>query len=155
MRKVTGRAREMSAVSEERELAGQPPAHAANDRRAQKSIVVVDDDRQLAELLREFLTDEGYQVTVCAHGDQAFSVIRSLLPDLIILDVRMAEIGGLGVLYLLSTDSQTRQIPVLMCTAVSVGEMQPWQDVLDEKGVPILYKPFELAQLADHIAAML
>ena len=82
-------------------------------------------------------------------------MIRSLLPDLIILDVRMAEIGGLGVLYLLSTDPQTRTIPVLMCTAVSAGEMQPWQEVLDQKGVPILYKPFELTQLANQIEAML
>ena len=142
-------------MSEERDMVWPPPAHATADEVAQKSIVVVDDDRQLAELLREFLTDEDYRVAVCAHGDQAFSMIRSLLPDLIILDVRMAEIGGLGVLYLLSTDPQTRQIPVLMCTAVSAGEMQPWHDVLDEKGVPILYKPFELDQLADHIAAML
>ncbi len=133
----------------------QIPSRDADLAQDQRSIVVVDDDRQLAELMREFLTDEGYRVTVCAHGDQAFAVIRSLLPDLIILDVRMAEIGGLGVLYLLSTDLQTRRIPVLMCTAVSAGEMQPWQDVLDEKGVPILYKPFKLDQLANHIAAML
>src|SRR3954447_7161965 len=123
--------------------------------RTRKRIVVVDDDQQLADLMREFLTDEGYDVEVCAHGDQAFAVIRSLLPNLIILDVRMAEIGGLGVLYLLSPAPQTRSIPVLMCTAVSAGEMQPWQDVLDEKGVPILYKPFELAQLADQVAAMI
>jgi CheY-like chemotaxis protein len=127
----------------------------AGQDQVQKRIVVVDDDQQLAELMREFLTDEGYAVEVCAHGDQAFAVIRSLLPNLIILDVRMAEIGGLGVLYLLSTDPQTREIPVLMCTAVSAGEMQPWQDVLDEKGVPILYKPFELGQLADQVAAMI
>ncbi len=133
----------------------QIPSRDADLAQDQRSIVVVDDDRQLAELMREFLTDEGYRVTICAHGDQAFAVIRSLLPDLIILDVRMAEIGGLGVLYLLSTDLQTRRIPVLMCTAVSAGEMQPWQDVLDEKGVPILYKPFKLDQLANHIAAML
>lgn len=121
----------------------------------QRRIVVVDDDRQLAELMREFLTDEGYGVEICSHGDQAFAVVRSLLPDLIILDVRMAEVGGLGVLYLLSTDPQTRRIPVLICTAVSAGEMQPWQDVLDEKGVPILYKPFELARLAEQVEAML
>jgi len=142
-------------MSGKHDALAQAPLRGAAHEQEQRSIVVVDDDRQLAELMREFLTDEGYRVTVCAHGDQAFSVIRSLLPDLIILDVRMAEIGGLGVLYLLSTDPQTRRIPVLMCTAVSAGEMQPWQDVLDEKGVPILYKPFKLDQLADHIAAML
>lgn len=121
----------------------------------QKTIVVVDDDLQLAELMREFLTDEGYEVEVCSQGERAFATIRSLLPDLIILDVRMAEIGGLGVLYLLSTVQETRQIPVLMCTAVSTGEMQPWEEVLDEKGVAILYKPFELGQLAAQVAAML
>ena len=142
-------------MSGKHDALAQAPLRGAEREQEQRSIVVVDDDRQLAELMREFLTDEGYRVTVCAHGDQAFAVIRSLLPDLIILDVRMAEIGGLGVLYLLSTDPQTRRIPVLMCTAVSAGEMQPWQDVLDEKGVPILYKPFKLDQLADHIAAML
>lgn len=122
---------------------------------AQKRIVVVDDDQQLADLMREFLVEEGYTVEVCSQGDQAFTFIRALVPDLIILDVRMAEIGGLGVLYLLSTDPQTRGIPVLMCTAVSAGEMEPWQEVLDQKGVPILYKPFELAQLVAQVEAML
>ena len=123
--------------------------------RAQKRIAVIDDDQQLADLMREFLIEEGYSVEVCSQGDQAFSFIRNLVPDLIILDVRMAEIGGLGVLYLLSTDPETRQIPVLMCTAVSAGEMEPWQEVLDQKGVPILYKPFELAQLVAQVEAML
>jgi DNA-binding response OmpR family regulator len=121
----------------------------------QKTIVVVDDDSQLAELMREFLSDEGYAVEVCSQGERAFATIRALLPDLIILDVRLAEIGGLAVLYLLSTTPETRQIPVLMCTAVSTGEMQPWEEVLDEKGVPILYKPFDLGRLAAQVAAML
>ncbi len=120
-----------------------------------KRIVVVDDDAQLAELMQEFLTDEGYDVQVCSQGDQAFAVVKSSMPDLIILDVRMAEVGGLGVLYLLSTDPQTSRIPVLMCTAVSASEMQPWEEVLDQKGVPVLFKPFELAQFAAQVKAML
>jgi CheY-like chemotaxis protein len=124
------------------------------DRRQQR-IVVVDDDPQLADLMREFLTDEGYDVQVCSQGDQAFGVIQAASPDLIILDVRMAEVGGLGVLYLLSTDPQTREIPVLLCTAVSQGEMEQWEEVLDQKGVPILFKPFELSQLALQVGAML
>ena len=151
---MAGQLREIT-MDDQRAAPGAPPGLDTARNQGQKSIVVVDDDRQLSELMREFLTDEGYRVTICGQSDQAFTIVRSLLPDLIILDVRMAEIGGLGVLYLLSTDPQTRRIPVLMCTAVSAGEMLPWQDVLDEKGVPILYKPFELAQLADHIAAML
>jgi DNA-binding response OmpR family regulator len=143
----------MSATS-----SGVQPQRADQESQAaqdQKRIVVVDDDQQLADLMREFLLEEGYAVEVCSQGDQAFNFIRTLLPNLIILDVRMAEIGGLGVLYLLSTDPQTREIPVLMCTAVSAGEMEPWQEVLDQKGVPILYKPFELAQLVAQVEAMI
>jgi DNA-binding response OmpR family regulator len=120
-----------------------------------KRIVVVDDDQQLVDLMQEFLTEEGYEVAICSQGEQAFAFIQARLPHLIILDVRMAEIGGLGVLYLLSTDPQTREIPVLMCTAVSAGEMEPWQEVLDQKGVPILYKPFELAQLVAQVESMI
>lgn len=120
-----------------------------------KRIMVVDDDRQLAELMREFLTDEGYDVEIVSQGDRAFAAVQSALPDLIILDVRMAGVGGLGVLYLLSTDAKTRDIPVLMCTAVSAGEMQPWDDVLDQKGVPVLFKPFELGALAEQVRVML
>ena len=122
--------------------------------RATKRIVVVDDDPQLADLMREFLTDEGYDVRVCSEGEQAFAVIQTLVPDLVILDVRMAEINGLGVLYLLSTDPRTREIPVLMCTAISSGDMQPWEAVLDQKGVPVLFKPFSLAELAARVEAM-
>jgi DNA-binding response OmpR family regulator len=120
-----------------------------------RRIVVVDDDRQLAELMREFLSDEGYDVRVISRSEAALEAVQAIRPDLIILDVRMAGIDGLGVLYLLSTDPDTRAIPVLMCTAVSAGEMQPWNDVLDQKGVPVLYKPFELAQLAGQVRAML
>jgi DNA-binding response OmpR family regulator len=105
--------------------------------------------------MQEFLTEEGYEVAICSQGEKAFAFIQARLPHLIILDVRMAEIGGLGVLYLLSTDPQTREIPVLMCTAVSAGEMEPWQEVLDQKGVPILYKPFELAQLVAQVESMI
>ena len=122
--------------------------------RAEKRIVVVDDDPQLAELMREFLSEEGYDVRVCSQGDQAFAIVQTLLPDLVILDVRMAEINGLGVLYLLSTDPRTREIPVLLCTAISTGEMEPWQAVLEQKGVPVLYKPFTLTKLAEQVAAL-
>lgn len=120
-----------------------------------KRIAVVDDDPQLANLIREFLTDEGYEVWVCSSGEQAFPTLQVLLPDLIILDVRMAEVSGLGILYRLATNEQTQQIPVLLCTAVSSSEMQPWEEVLDQKRVPVLFKPFALDELATRVAAML
>lgn len=118
-------------------------------------IVVVDDDPQLVELLYECLTDAGYRVEVCLQGDRAFEFIRATLPDLVVLDVRMEGMDGFGVLYLLSTDRRTKSIPVLLCTAMSPGEMLPWADVLDEKGIPICYKPFSIDQFEAQIRALL
>lgn len=120
-----------------------------------KRIAVIDDDPRLAELIREFLIDEGYEVGLCAGGEHALSDIESLRPDAIVLDVRMAGISGLGILYLLSIGEQTRSIPVMLCTASSSHEMEAWETVLDQKGVPVLYKPFSLAELARTIDSLL
>ena len=118
-------------------------------------IVVVDDDATLADLMQECLTDEGYRITSCPRGDEAFACIQAHRPDAVILDVRMAGLGGLGVLHLLSTDPQTARIPVLLCTAASPREMQAWDEVLDQKGVPVLYKPFALTELTAAVRALL
>ncbi len=118
-------------------------------------VVVVEDDPALGAMMRECLTAEGYQVELCREGERALTVIQATRPDLIILDVRMPGIGGLGVLYYLTTDPVTRAIPVLLCTAVSASEMEAWRDVLDQKGVSILFKPFALADLTARIEALL
>ena len=118
-------------------------------------LVVVDDDQRLAEMMGEYLTDQGYAVAHCTRGDQAFPCIQAHRPDVIILDVRMAGVGGLGVLYFLSTAPRTARIPVLLCTAVSACEMQQWEAVLDQKGVPVLFKPFALPDLAAAVRALL
>jgi len=80
--------------------------HAAGSLAARKAVGYLPEN----PALYEFLTGEGYDVRICSQGDQAFAVVQTLLPDLIILDVRMAEVNGLGVLYLLSMDERTRQI---------------------------------------------
>jgi CheY-like chemotaxis protein len=118
-------------------------------------IVVVDDDESLAELLQTFLADLGYDVAHCPRGDEAFAFIQAHRPDAIILDVRMGEVGGLGVLHLLRTDPHTARIPVLLCTGVSPVEMQAWDEVLTRMGVPVLFKPFALPDLEAAVRALL
>ncbi len=85
--------------------------------REQKRIVVVDDDQQLADLMREFLLEEGYAVEVCAKGEQAFDFIRSRLPDLIILDVLLSGKDGRTICRKLKSQDQTRHIPIVMISA--------------------------------------
>lgn len=124
-----------------------------NDR--QKRIAVVDDDPQIAAVIQEFLTGEGYDVTLCADCERVLSTIESLQPDALVLDVRMAGINGLGILYLLSKEERTRDIPVLLCTASSTCDMEVWEAVLEQKGIPVLFKPFSLADLGEKIGELL
>ena len=117
-------------------------------------ILVVDDDRQFAEVMQEVLADEGYAVELCLESGQAFATAQSLLPELIILDITMPEVGGLGVLDQLATDPRTARIPVLMCTGVSPYEMPSWRVELDRRGLPVLFKPFDLRQLLAQVKAL-
>ncbi len=118
-------------------------------------VVIVEDDPALGAMMRECLAAEGYRVELCREGERALAVIQAARPALVILDVRMPGLGGLGVLYFLATDPVTAAIPVLLCTAVSPAELAAWGDVLDQKGVPILYKPFALAALTGQVEALL
>ena len=120
-----------------------------------KRILVVDDDQQFAEVMHDFLTDEGYEVRVCLESDQAFALARSLSPDLVILDIRMPQLGGLGVLEHLGDDPRTRRIPVLMCSAVAAYEIPSWQEALTRRGVPVLFKPFDLDHLLAQVTALI
>ncbi len=128
----------------------QLPSRDADLAQDQRSIIVVDDDRQLAELMREFLTDEGYRVTVCAHGDQAFAVIRSLLPDLIILDLMLPGLDGIEVCrqvrqfsdaYVLMLTARTEEIDRIIGLSVGADDY--------------VTKPFSPRELVARVKALL
>lgn len=118
-------------------------------------ILVVDDDQALADMVQEALAGAGYRVEVCAQSEQALPLIEARPPDLVILDVRMPQVGGLAILDHLRADPRTRAIPVLMCTAAFSGDRAVWQDEIARRGATILFKPFALDQLLDEVRALL
>ncbi|HON91141.1 MAG TPA: response regulator transcription factor [Sedimentisphaerales bacterium] len=81
------------------------------------SILVVDDEDDIRELVQWNLDREGYRVLTCETGEQALAVARSKIPDLIILDLMLPGIDGLEVCKRLKADSGLSQIPVVMLTA--------------------------------------
>jgi len=82
-----------------------------------KSILIVDDDELLSELLAHKLKHEGYATTVAQSGESALNLIESNKPDAIVLDGMMAGIDGIEVLKRLKANENTRNIPVLMLSA--------------------------------------
>ncbi|HEX3725750.1 MAG TPA: response regulator [Pirellulales bacterium] len=84
---------------------------------ATERILVVDDEEDLLELIRYNLSKEGYQVRCVANGEDAIREARAQLPDLILLDLLLPTVDGLGVCRNLKGDPRTQHIPIMMVTA--------------------------------------
>jgi CheY-like chemotaxis protein len=80
-------------------------------------IFVVDDHRDTAELLCRLLRREGYEADCCHDGMEAIEKLKTITPQLIILDVQMPLMTGLGVLAVMRDDEGLRKIPVLVYSA--------------------------------------
>jgi two-component system alkaline phosphatase synthesis response regulator PhoP len=84
---------------------------------AKESILVVEDEDDIRELLRYNLEKEGYQVFGAATGEEALKQVRVRLPDLILLDLMLPGLDGLEVCRRLKGEAQTRHLPIVMLTA--------------------------------------
>jgi len=84
---------------------------------ANEHILVVEDEEDILELLRYNLAKEGYRVTGVTSGEEALKSARSLLPDLILLDLMLPGVDGLDICRYLKQDSKTQHLPVVMVTA--------------------------------------
>src|ERR1041385_4639111 len=83
-----------------------------------KKILVVDDQPDLLEVLREQFKDEGFAIATATNGVDAIRKARSLVPDLILLDVVLPELDGFAVCEIIRNDPATKEIPVIMFTGL-------------------------------------
>ena len=114
------------------------------------SVLVVEDDRNIAELLQMYLEKEGYAVTVAADGGQGLTKFRTIRPDLVLLDVMMPVMDGWGVCRAIRAESQT---PVIMLTAK--GETDDKVSGLKAGADDYITKPFEMKEVLARIEAVL
>ncbi|GAB3482026.1 response regulator [Marinomonas epiphytica] len=112
-------------------------------------ILIVDDDNELTELLKEVLEYEGYQVSVAANGEEGLALVTDDI-DLILLDVMMPKLNGFDTLKRLR---ETRQTPVLMLTAK--GEEVDRVIGLELGADDYLPKPFSDRELLARVRAIL
>ena len=114
-------------------------------------VLVADDDRAIRESLERALELEGYEVTTVADGVQALTAARRLQHDVIVLDVMMPSVDGLGVCRVLRADGV--RTPILMLTARV--ELTDRVAGLDAGADDYLAKPFELDELLARLRALL
>jgi len=83
------------------------------------TILVVEDEEDILELVRYNLVKEGYQVITAQSGEQALQLVKSEAPDLVLLDLMLPGVDGIEVCRRIKGDSTTQHIPVIMLTAKS------------------------------------
>ncbi len=84
---------------------------------AAESILVVEDEEDILELLRYNLGKEGYRVSGAGSGEEALNAVQKRPPDLILLDLMLPDLDGLEVCRRLKQDGRTRHLPIIMLTA--------------------------------------
>jgi PleD family two-component response regulator len=94
------------------------PPEASPDPATASKILIADDNPQGVELLEAYLSDGGYEIRTAADGDEALRQVAAWHPDLILLDIMMPRISGFEVCKRLRAEPATRDIGVLMITAL-------------------------------------
>ena len=115
-----------------------------------KKALVVEDDGNIAELLRLYLEKDGFEVQRAADGGEGVSLFRSFAPDIVLLDIMLPVLDGWGVLREIRRDSRT---PVIMLTAKS--ETPDKVSGLEMGADDYVTKPFEVKELLARIHAVM
>ena len=115
-----------------------------------KTVLIVEDDQHIADLLEIYLRKEGYQVHLAYDGGQGLNMYRTVKPDLVLLDVMMPVMDGWAVCRAIRADSQT---PIIMLTAKS--ETSDKVQGLRAGADDYITKPFEMKEVLARIEAVL
>jgi len=117
------------------------------------SILLVEDDLNLLEMVRYNLESEGFSVTVATDGDEALLCLRENLPDLVLLDWMLPNVSGIEICRQIRAKPQTMNLPVIMITARTEEDDQIRG--LDTGADDYITKPFSPRELIARIKAVL
>jgi heavy metal response regulator len=114
-------------------------------------ILVVEDEKKLASFIKKGLEEEGYAVDIAGDGEEGLALALTRVHDLVILDIRLPKLDGLGLLHALRQDRMT--IPVLLLTVRATIEDKVLG--LDAGADDYLTKPFAFQELVARVRALL
>jgi len=116
-------------------------------------VIVVDDDKEIREIITFVLTRNGFEVTSASNGQQLHAMLVQFIPDLIILDVMMPGEDGYQICNTLRSNPQTRHIPEIIMTAHA-------EDIYERISVDLgaavhMTKPFHPFNLLEQVIVLL
>jgi CheY-like chemotaxis protein len=116
-----------------------------------EKVLVVDDERQIRNLLKEFLTSEAYEVILASNGKEAIDITEREHPEVILLDLKMPGIGGIEVCQRLKEDPKTQFIPIIVVT----GYVDNKTHAIEAGADDFIHKPINLSELGFRVKSIL
>ncbi len=116
-------------------------------------LLLIDDDPIISEMVTLNLEHAGYQVIQASDGIKGQALAIQLVPDMIILDLMLPRVDGFTVCQRLRRDERTKEIPVMMLTAM--GQIQDKVEGFNAGADDYLTKPFELDEMLARVRALL
>lgn len=114
-----------------------------------KTVLIIDDDENIREMMRDFLQSHGYNVLLADDGLKGMDMIREEMVDLVILDVKLPYISGIG---LAEIAGQTKpDLPIICIT----GHGDTAKNIALEKVCNVFSKPFELKEMLQAVKKQL
>ena len=116
-----------------------------------KKVLIVDDSPTERHFLTEMLTRQGFTVSTAENAEEAMIKVKSVAPDLILMDVVMPGQNGFQLTRALSKDPVTQNIPIIMCTSKNQQTDRIWG--LRQGARDYVVKPVKPDELLEKIAA--
>jgi CheY-like chemotaxis protein len=129
------------------------PAVAKNSKTgpARKTILIVDDEFGILEVLESILDDAGFKVMSAVNGQDALARLKKTVPDLVIVDFMMPLLDGAGVIKAMRASEKLRAVPVILASALP-------ERTISERCTgyqAFLRKPFKIERLMEEISRLL
>jgi DNA-binding response OmpR family regulator len=116
-------------------------------------VLIVDDDPQGVELIEAYLCNSDYEIRTAPGGEEALGVVRQWHPDLVLLDIMMPKVSGFEVCKRLRANPSTRDIAVLMITALD--QPSDVEKAVEAGANDFLTKPINKNELLLRVRSML
>lgn len=120
---------------------------------SKQTILVVDDEKDLLDLIEYNLRKEGFEVLKAENGEQGIETAREAKPDLVLLDIMMPKMTGLEVCEIMRQDKTLKNIPIIFLTARSDEKTEV--EGLDKGADDYITKPISTTKLISRIKAVL